>query len=128
MKSKINGRDFQEVKMSEYIKEFTDNNFETDVLESDKLTLVDFWAEWCPPCVALAPTVEEIAKQNADKVNVGKLNVDDSPNTPPRYGIRGIPTLIFFKGGQEVDRIVGLVGKEAIDLIIQKHTSASVAA
>ncbi len=114
--------------MSEYIKEITDNNFETEVLKSEKLTLVDFWAEWCPPCVALAPTVEEIAKQNADNVNVGKLNVDNSPNTPPRYGIRGIPTLIFFKGGEEVDRIVGLVNKEAIDLVIQKHTSASAAA
>jgi thioredoxin 1 len=114
--------------MSEYIKEITDNNFETEVLQSEKLTLVDFWAEWCGPCVALAPTVEEIAKQYAGNLNVAKLNVDNSPNTPPRYGIRGIPTLILFKGGQEVDRIVGLVGKGAIETLIQKHASVSATA
>lgn len=114
--------------MSEYIKEITDNNFETEVLNSEKLTLVDFWAEWCGPCLALAPTVEEIAKQYTGNVNVAKLNVDYSPNTPPRYGIRGIPTLILFKGGQEVDRIVGFVGKGAIEAMLQKHVSASATA
>ncbi len=114
--------------MSEYIKEITDNNFDMEVLKAEKLTLVDFWAEWCGPCLALAPTVEEIAKQHAGNLNVVKLNVDDSPNTPPRYGIRGIPTLILFKGGQEVDRIVGLVGKGAIESLIEKHASASATA
>ncbi|MEW6126143.1 MAG: thioredoxin [Acidobacteriota bacterium] len=111
--------------MSEHIKEITDNSFETEVLKSEKLTLVDFWAEWCGPCLALAPTVEEVAKQYAGNLNVAKLNVDYSPDTPPRYGIRGIPTLILFKGGQEVDRIVGFVGKGAIEAMIQKHAGVS---
>ena len=114
--------------MSEYIKEITDNNFETEVLQAEKLTLVDFWAEWCGPCHAIAPLVEDVAKQYAGSLKVAKLNVDDSPNTPPRYGIRGIPTLILFKGGVEVDRIVGLAGKGAIEAIIQKHVSASATA
>ena len=93
--------------MGNFAKAVTDTNFETDVLGSDKPTLVDFWAEWCGPCRAIAPTVEAVAEEFEGKANVVKMNVDENMNVPQRYGIRGIPTLILFKNGQEQERYVG---------------------
>src|SRR4051812_33046277 len=95
-------------------KPVTDSSFSSDVLGSQVPTLVDFWAEWCGPCKAIAPKLEEIATELAGKVNIVKLNVDENPDTPAKYGIRGIPTLILFKAGKEVDQIVGNHPKESI--------------
>lgn len=92
----------------------TDQDFKTTVLGSAKPVLVDFWAAWCGPCRMIAPFVEEIAKDYAGKAVVAKMDTDANPQTPMQYGIMGIPTLIIFKNGQEVDRIVGAVPKAAI--------------
>ena len=96
----------------------SDNAFQTDVLDSGKPVMVDFWAEWCQPCKMLAPTIEEIAGEYDDQIVVGKLNVDDNPNTAANYGIRGIPTLLFFKGGKVVQQLVGVKTKADIKKII----------
>ena len=96
----------------------TDAEFESAVLQSDKPVILDFWAEWCQPCKMLSPTVEEIAGEYEDAVKVGKLNVDDNPGTATKYGIRGIPTLLFFKGGQVVQQLVGVKSKSEIKKII----------
>ena len=98
----------------------TDAEFESTVLQSDKPVLLDFWAEWCQPCKMLSPTVEEIAGEYEDTVRVGKLNVDDNPDTATKYGIRGIPTLLFFKGGQVVQQLVGVKSKSEIKKIIDE--------
>lgn len=111
--------------MSERVIEVSDSSFENDVLQSEKLALVDFWAQWCGPCRMLAPTVEAIAEDYVDSVKVVKLNVDDNPGTAGRYGIRGIPTLILFRDGQEVERIVGATSRESIGRIIEKHSFAT---
>jgi len=92
----------------------TDQEFKTTVLSSEKPVLVDFWATWCGPCRMIAPFVEEIARDYDGKAVVAKMDTDANPMTPMQYGIMGIPTLIIFKGGQEVDRIVGAVPKAAI--------------
>ncbi len=84
---------------SEKVVTITDAEFESSVLQSDKPVILDFWAEWCQPCKMLSPTVEAIADEYEEKIKVGKLNVDDNPNVATKYGIRGIPTLLFFKGG-----------------------------
>jgi thioredoxin 1 len=94
--------------MSQFVAEVTDANWESEVLRSDKPVLVDFWAAWCGPCRMLAPTVEQVAEKYQGKAKVVKLNVDENQDSPGRYGIRGIPTLILFNKGQEVDRQVGV--------------------
>lgn len=107
--------------MGTFAKEITDSNFQTDILGSDKPVLVDFWAEWCGPCRMIAPSVEAIAEQYDGKAGVYKMNVDENLNVPNQYGIRGIPTLIVFKGGQEQERIVGAVTREAIAKVLDKY-------
>ncbi len=111
--------------MSEFVKEVSDSSFEKDVLTSDKPVLVDFWAQWCTPCRMLAPTVEAVAQQYTDSASVVKLNVDDNPSTAQRYGIKGIPTLILFREGKEVERVVGATSKESITRMIEKYISAA---
>ena len=101
----------------------TDQTFESEVLESPGLSLVDFWAEWCGPCKALSPTIERLASEHAGRLNVFKLDVDANPETPARYGIRGIPTVLFFKDGRLVDQLVGAHPKDTIDQAIAKHSS-----
>ena len=93
--------------MSENIRAVTDEDFEKEVLQSDRPVVVDFWAEWCGPCKMLAPTVEAVARDFDGKVKFVKLDIESSPNTPVRYSVRGIPTLLVFNGGSEVDRAVG---------------------
>jgi thioredoxin 1 len=107
--------------MSERVKEVNDNSFEKQVLQSDQPVLVDFWAEWCGPCRLLAPTIEAIAEQYWASASVVKLNVDDNPQSAANYGIKGIPTMILFHKGKEVERIVGVTGKESIGRLIERH-------
>lgn len=111
--------------MSEYVNDVSDSSFESDVLGSDKPVLVDFWAAWCAPCRMLAPTVEAVAEKYASSAQVVKLNVDENPATSQRYGIKGIPTLILFKGGKEEERVVGATSKEAISRMLEKHISVA---
>ncbi len=99
----------------------TDNDFDSNVIKSSDLTLVDFWAEWCGPCRLLGPTIDQIADEYQGKVKVYKMNVDENPMTPSRYNIRGIPTVLLFKKGQLVDQMVGNQPKDVISQVIQKH-------
>jgi thioredoxin 1 len=101
--------------------EFTDANFKTDVLDSDKLSVIDFWAEWCGPCRAIGPVIEELANDYAGKVNVGKVNVDNNPQISMNYGITSIPAILFVKGGQVVDKLVGAQPKSNFVKKIEQH-------
>jgi thioredoxin 1 len=92
----------------------TDESFESDVLQADQPVLVDFWAEWCGPCKQIAPSLEQIADEFAGKVTIAKLNIEESPTTPSRYGVRGIPTMMLFKGGQMASMKVGAMPKQKI--------------
>jgi len=109
--------------MSEKVRYVTDNSFEKDVLQSTKPVLVDFWAEWCAPCRMIAPTIDAIAEQYSETAEVVKVNVDDNSGTAQRYGIKGIPTLILFSGGKEVERVVGATSKESISRMIEKYAT-----
>jgi thioredoxin 1 len=111
----------EEQMASEKVQTLTDGNFDQSVIKSTQLVLVDFWAEWCGPCRRLAPTVDELANQYDGRVTVGKLNVDQNPNVAFRYSIRGIPTLLLFKGGEIVESVVGLADKEHLTKLIDKH-------
>ncbi|MCH9674266.1 MAG: thioredoxin TrxA [Gammaproteobacteria bacterium] len=107
--------------MSDKIVHVTDNGFESDVLQADKPVLVDYWAEWCQPCKMIAPILEEIAEEYDGKVTIAKLNIDDNPSTPPKYGIRGIPTLMLFKGGSVEATKVGAVSKSQLSAFLDSN-------
>jgi thioredoxin 1 len=94
---------------------FTDGNFESEVLKSEKLSVVDFWAPWCGPCLALGPTIDSLAKEYDGKVNIGKVNVDDNPILGERYGITSIPCVVFIKNGEVVDKQLGLAPKNVLE-------------
>jgi len=106
---------------SEHVQTYTDGNFEADVLKAGQPVLVDFWAEWCGPCRAMEPSINAVASDYAGKVSVGKLNVDDNPGVTMKYMVRGIPTVILFKGGEMVDQIVGLADKSTLKQMVDKH-------
>ncbi|RQW89478.1 MAG: thioredoxin [Geobacter sp.] len=105
---------------SEKVLVLDDSNFEAEVIQSAVPVLVDFWASWCAPCKAIAPLVDALASEYEGKVKVGKVNVDESPATPAKYGIRGIPTLILFKDGKMIDQVVGAVPKSQLEALIKK--------
>jgi thioredoxin 1 len=113
--------------MSEFVKEVNDADFDALVLKADKPVLVDFWAEWCGPCLALAPTIDAVAKEYEGRALVVKLNVDNSPATAQRYGIRGIPTLVLFHRGDEAQRLVGFSSKGSIADMLNKVAQAATA-
>ena len=101
--------------------EFTDSNFKTSVLDSDKLSVIDFWAEWCGPCRAIGPVIEELAKDYSGQVNIGKVNVDNNPQISVNYGITSIPAILFIKNGEVVDKIVGAQPKSNFVKKIEAH-------
>ena len=93
----------------------SDDSFEADVLKADGPVLVDFWAEWCGPCKQIGPALEEIAKEQSGKITIAKINIDENPMSPSKYGVRGIPTLVIFNGGEESSRQVGAMAKSKIE-------------
>lgn len=107
--------------MSEHISNITDASFERDVLQAEGLVLVDYWAEWCGPCKMIAPVLEEIAQEYAGKVKVCKLNIDDNKETPPKYAVRGIPTLMLFKNGNVEATKVGALSKSQLAAFVDSH-------
>jgi thioredoxin 1 len=113
--------------MAENVSSVTDNSFQSEVIDASQAqpVMVDFWAEWCRPCHMLAPAVAEIAAEYAGRLKVVKLNVDENMNAAGRFNIRGIPTLLIFKGGQVADQIVGAVPKEHISKIVDQHVTAA---
>lgn len=107
--------------MSDNIVYLTDDTFEAEVVNAEKPVLVDYWADWCGPCKMIAPILDEIAEEYKDKVKVAKLNIDENPSTPPKYGIRGIPTLMLFKGGNVEATKVGAVSKSQLSAFIDSN-------
>ncbi|MBL10904.1 MAG: thiol reductase thioredoxin [Acidiferrobacteraceae bacterium] len=107
--------------MSDNILHISDESFETEVLQSEKPVLIDYWAEWCGPCKMIAPVLDEIATEYSDRLKVVKLNIDDNPQTPPKYGIRGIPTLMVFKAGQVEATKVGAVSKAQLTAFLDDN-------
>ena len=104
------------------VTELSDNNFQAEVIDSAEPVLVDFWAPWCGPCRMIAPLIEELATENADSIKVAKVNIDDSPNAATTYGVSSIPTLMIFKGGDVVERFVGVQPKKRIQEAIDEAT------
>ena len=107
--------------MSEQIVHTNDNNFESDVLQSDKAVLLDFWAEWCGPCKMIAPLLDEAAEEYADRMTVAKLNIDENLNTPPKFGIRSIPTLMLFKDGSVHAQKLGAMSKSQLTEFLESN-------
>lgn len=107
--------------MSSAIVQITDATFQTDVLEADLPVLVDYWAEWCGPCKMIAPVLETLAGEYADRLRIGKLNIDENPDTPSQFGVRGIPTLMLFKHGEAVATQVGALSKSQLTAFIDSH-------
>jgi thioredoxin 1 len=107
--------------VSDNIVYLTDDTFETEVVNAEKPVLVDYWADWCGPCKMIAPILDEIAEEYKDKVKIAKLNIDENPSTPPKYGIRGIPTLMLFKGGNVEATKVGAVSKSQLTAFIDSN-------
>lgn len=107
--------------MNEHITAVTDQNFEEEVINSDKPVLVDYWAEWCGPCKAIAPVLDDIAPEYADKVKITKMNIDENPSTPTKYGIRSIPTLLLFKDGAVVSEHSGSLSKTDLKAFIDAN-------
>jgi len=110
-----------ETRVSDKIVYLSDDSFESDVLQSDSPVLVDYWAEWCGPCKMIAPILEEIAEEYDGRLTVAKLNIDDNANTPPKYGIRGIPTLMLFKGGAVEATKVGALSKSQLTAFLDSN-------
>ncbi|OGT18919.1 MAG: thioredoxin [Gammaproteobacteria bacterium RBG_16_57_12] len=108
--------------MSEHILHVTDETFEREVLQAEGAVLVDYWAEWCGPCKMIAPILDEIATDYASKIKIAKLNIDENPNTPPKYGIRGIPTLMIFKNGSVEATKVGALSKSQLTAFLDSNT------
>ena len=107
--------------MSDNIIHVSDDSFEQEVLQSEMPVLIDYWAEWCGPCKMIAPVLDEVASEYADKVRVAKLNIDENPATPPKYGIRGIPTLMLFKNGEVEATKVGAVSKTQLTAFLDEN-------
>jgi len=107
--------------MSQNTVEISDSSFEADVLKADRPVLVDYWAEWCGPCKMLAPILDEVAAEYGDKLMIAKLNIDNNPNTPPKFGIRGIPTLMLFKEGDVAATKVGAMSKSQLTAFIDEN-------
>ncbi|MCX6539200.1 MAG: thioredoxin [Acidobacteria bacterium] len=108
---------------SDKVQTITDSNFESTIKNATVPVLVDFWAEWCQPCLRLGPTVDGLAAEFDGKLIVGKMNVDENPTTPSRFGVRSIPMLVLFKGGQAVDQSIGLVSKDELKKMVTPHVA-----
>ena len=107
--------------MSDNIIHVSDDSFEQEVLQSEKPVLIDYWAEWCGPCKMIAPVLDEVASEYADRIRIAKLNIDENPATPPKYGIRGIPTLMLFKNGEVEATKVGAVSKAQLTAFLDEN-------